>query len=262
MTVLDLIGYKREGRRISMVTCYDYTSARLLNKSPIDILLVGDSAGMVMHGFTNTIPVSMEMMVSHVAAVSRGAPEKFIVADLPFLSFRRGFDANIEAVQQLMQAGAHAVKLEGLSGNEQFIRHLVGSGVPVIAHLGLTPQFVHSMGGFKVQGRDDEAKARIRQDAVQVEDCGASALVLECIPSSLATEITGKLTIPTIGIGAGRGCDGQVLVWQDLLGLNSDFKPKFVRKYLDGEQLFRDALSRYHQDILEGKFPSDQESFS
>jgi 3-methyl-2-oxobutanoate hydroxymethyltransferase len=262
MNALDFVGFKREGRRLSMVTCYDYTSARILAKSPVDILLVGDSAGMTMHGFANTIPVTMELMTAHMAAVARGAPEKFLIADLPFLSFRKGDDSNLDAVQKLMQAGAHAVKLEGLSGNDRLIRHLVGSGVPVIGHLGLTPQFLHIMGGFKVQGRSDGAKAQILEDALQLENCGASAVVLECIPSALATEISKKLTIPTIGIGAGSGCDGQVLVWQDLLGLNNDFKPRFVRQYLQGEQLIGEALAKYHQDVMEGRFPGEKESFS
>jgi 3-methyl-2-oxobutanoate hydroxymethyltransferase len=262
MNALDFVGFKREGRRLSMVTCYDYTSARILAKSPVDILLVGDSAGMTMHGFPNTIPVTMDLMVAHVAAVAKGAPEKFLVADLPFMSFRKGDESNFDAVQKLMQAGAHAVKLEGLTGNEKLIRHVVGSGIPVIGHLGLTPQFIHIMGGFKVQGRNDGAKAKILEDALQLEECGASAIVLECIPSDLATEISKKLTVPTIGIGAGSGCDGQVLVWQDLLGLNNDFKPRFVRQYLQGEQLIGEALTKYHQDVMEGRFPGEKESFS
>jgi 3-methyl-2-oxobutanoate hydroxymethyltransferase len=262
MTVLDFIGCKKEGRRMSMVTCYDYTFARILNQSPVDILLVGDSCGMTMHGFKSTIPVTVEMMAYHTAAVARGAPDKFIVADLPFLSFRKSLTENMNAVEKLMQAGGQAVKLEGLQGNEEFIRHCVGSGVPVVAHLGLTPQFIHLMGGFKVQGRSDDAKKQILDDALAVQDCGASCLVLECVPAALAKELTKKLTIPTIGIGAGLDCDGQVLVLQDLLGMNSDFKPRFVRNYLNGEEIIRTALTQYHNEVLERRFPSEKESFS
>lgn len=262
MNVLDFIGYKREGRKISMVTCYDFTMARLLSKSPVDTLLVGDSAGMVMHGFPNTVSVTNEMMVYHIASVARGAPEKFIIGDLPFLSFRKSESENMNAVHEQMKAGAHAVKLEGLRGNEKLIRHISESGVPVIPHLGLTPQFVHAMGGFKVQGRDSDAKRRIVDDALEVEALGACALVLECIPSALAEEISKKLTIPTIGIGAGRGCDGQVLVLHDLLGMNQEFKPRFVRRYANGEELITSALGQFHKDVLEGAFPSDAESFS
>lgn len=262
MNALDFVGFKKEGRRISMVTCYDYSFARILNQSPIDMLLVGDSCGMTMHGFKSTLPVTVDMMAYHVAAVARGAPDKFVIADLPFLSFRKSLAENMNAVEKLMQAGGQAVKLEGLQGNEDLIRHLVGSGVPVIAHLGLTPQFIHAMGGFKVQGRSDEAKKQILKDAVAVQECGASCLVLECIPSALAQEITQTLAIPTVGIGAGAGCDGQVLVLQDLLGMNSEFKPRFVRTYLNGEEHIREAFTRYHQDVLEGRFPSEKESFS
>lgn len=262
MNVLDFIGFKKEGRRMSMVTCYDYTFARILNQSPVDMLLVGDSAGMTMHGFKSTLPMTTDLMAYHVAAVARGAPEKFIIADLPFLSFRKGLTENMNAVEKLMHAGGQAVKLEGLQGNEDLIRHLVGSGVPVIAHLGLTPQFINAMGGFKVQGRSDEAKKQILKDALAVQECGASCVVLECIPSALAKEITQALTIPTIGIGAGLDCDGQVLVMQDLLSMNTDFKPRFVRSYLNGEELIRDAFARYHQDVLEGRFPNEKESFS
>jgi len=262
MNVLDFIGFKKEGRRMSMVTCYDYTFARILNQSPVDMLLVGDSCGMTMHGFKDTLPVTTELMAYHVAAVARGAPDKFVIADLPFLSFRKGHTENMNAVEKLMHAGGQAVKLEGLQGNEELIRHLVGSGVPVIAHLGLTPQFINAMGGFKVQGRSEDAKKQILKDALAVQDCGASCVVLECIPSALAKEITQSLTIPTIGIGAGIGCDGQVLVMQDLLSLNSNFKPRFVRSYLNGEELMRDAFTRYHQDVLEGRFPAEKESFS
>jgi 3-methyl-2-oxobutanoate hydroxymethyltransferase len=261
VNALDFVRCKREGRKISMVTCYDYWSARILNQSPVDVILVGDSAGMVMHGHSTTIPVTVAMMAYHVAAVAKGAPDKFIVGDLPFLSFRKSDSENMNAVHTLMQAGAHAVKLEGLRGNERLMCHLVESGIPVIAHLGLTPQSVHQMGGFKVQGRTQDAKIHIVEAAIEVESLGASALVLECVPSGLAHEITKKLSIPTIGIGAGKDCDGQVLVLHDLLGMNHDFKPKFVRRYLNGEQLIQQAVTKFHEDVLEGAFPTEAESF-
>lgn len=262
MNALDFAAFKRDGRKISMVTCYDYTSARILNQTPVDVILVGDSAGMTMHGFNSTLPVTLEMMCLHVASVVRGAPEKFIVGDMPFLTFRKSLSENMTAVEKLMQAGAHAVKLEGLRGNEELIRHIVESGVPVMAHLGLTPQSVNQLGGFKVQGRDEAARAQLIEDAIEVERCGAGSVVLECVPAALASEISKRLHIPTIGIGAGAGCNGQVLVWQDLLGLNSSFKPRFVRDYLNGEELIRAALTRYHEDVQSGAFPSEKESFS
>lgn len=262
MTILDLQGFKKEGRKISMVTAYDYWSAKIIDSSPIDIILVGDSGGMVMHGFNTTVPVTMEMMELFVAAVQRGAPQKLIVGDLPFLAYRKGLTENVNAVQTLMRAGAHAVKLEGLQGNEELIHHLVQSGVPVMGHLGLTPQSVHQMGGFKVQGRSEAARAQILKDALRMQELGAFSLVLECVPQDLATEITERLTIPTIGIGAGRNCDGQVLVLHDLLGFNTDFKPKFVKRFLNGAELINKALEEYHGQVIEGRFPSETESFS
>jgi 3-methyl-2-oxobutanoate hydroxymethyltransferase len=262
MTALDFVPYKRDKRKISMVTCYDFWSARILNKTPIDTILVGDSAGMVMHGFSNTVPVTNEMMAYHVASVAKGAPDKFIVGDLPFLAFRKSMTENMNAVHSLMANGAHAVKFEGLRGNEEFLKHCVQSGVPVIPHLGLTPQFVNIFGGFKVQGKSEDAKSAILEDALKIEELGATALVLECIPAPLATEISKKLTIPTIGIGAGIECDGQVLVLHDLLGMNKEFKPRFVRQYLQGEDLISDAISKYHHDVVEGVFPAEGETFT
>lgn len=253
---------KLKGEALTMVTCYDHWSAKILALSPVDILLVGDSAAMVMHGLNDTIPATVDMMCAHVAAARRGAPKKFIVADLPFLSFRSDLKTSMENAGRLIQAGANALKLEAYDGNSEFIRHLVGSGIPVMGHTGLTPQFVNAFGGFRVQGRDEEQRRKILADARGLEDSGCFAVVLECIPEDLAAEITSSLKVPTIGIGAGRHCDGQVLVLHDLLGLNADFKPKFVRKYLDGAALVQGALEKFCADVRGGEFPSREELYS
>lgn len=260
MNILDIQDAKSARRKLSMLTCYDYASAKILNESPIDMLLVGDSAAMVMHGFEDTVPATVEMLKPHVSAVRKGAPKKFIIADLPFLSYRTDLDRNIENVKTLMQAGAHAIKLEGFVGNEQLIRHLVDSGVPVMGHIGLTPQFVNALGGFRVQGRSQEQQRALLEQARGLEEAGCFAVVLECVPGMLAGEITSTIKIPTIGIGAGAHCDGQVLVWQDLLGL-SGFKPKFVRPYLDGAQMFAKAIENFHQDVVSGRFPGPEETY-
>jgi 3-methyl-2-oxobutanoate hydroxymethyltransferase len=252
---------KAKGQTLTMVTCYDHWSAKILAESPVDVILVGDSAAMVMHGLTDTLPATVEMLAGHVADVRRGAPKKFIVADLPFLSYRGGLDANINNVGLLMRAGANAVKLEAFDGNGEFIRHLADSGIPVMGHTGLTPQFVNAFGGFRVQGRDQEQRAKILSDARNLEEAGCFSVVLECIPQDLAAEITASLRVPTIGIGAGRACDGQVLVLHDLLGLNADFKPKFVRRYLDGAELIKGALENFCADVRSQKFPSDEELY-
>ncbi|MFI5399441.1 MAG: 3-methyl-2-oxobutanoate hydroxymethyltransferase [SAR324 cluster bacterium] len=261
MSVLDFEKKKAAGEKITMVTCYDYTSAAILDKTDTDCLLVGDSLAMTMHGFQDTIPATLDMMALHTRAVSRGTKDKFIVTDLPFLSYRKSLGENVAAVEVLMRAGAHAVKLEGASGNEEFIRHVVHSGVPVMGHIGLTPQSIHQVGGYKVQGRTGESAGRLMEDGAALEKAGCFALVLECVPAALAAEITQSLTIPTIGIGAGSGTDGQVLVWQDLLGLNTDFKPKFVKNFLNGAELFARAIDLYAKSVKAGEFPSKEHSY-
>lgn len=262
MNILKLPERKISREKIVMVTCYDYTSARIMAQSDIDMILVGDSAAMVMHGHDSTLPISMEEMAWHVAAVKRGAPGKFIVGDLPFLSYRRSLSETVEAVSLLMKAGASAVKLEGIAGSEKTISHLVHSGVPVMGHIGLTPQSVNTLGGFKVQGNNDEDRQRLKQEALACEKAGCFALVLECVPETLAAEISVSLSIPTIGIGAGAETDGQVLVMHDLLGLNLDFKPKFVRRYLDGNTQWLDAFNRYARDVRDGSFPASEERYA
>jgi 3-methyl-2-oxobutanoate hydroxymethyltransferase len=262
MNVLDFKKTKLEKRPLTMVTCYDYWSAKIIDESEIDLVLVGDSAAMVMHGFSTTLGATTEIMALHTAAVSRGLTKKFLIADMPFPSFRKGVVQAMECVDALMKAGAHAVKLEGLDGHEEVVSQIVGSGVPVMGHIGLTPQSVHQLGGFRVQGRDQQVADRLFEQAKKLEELGACSVVLECVPSGLASIITKALSIPTIGIGAGPKCDGQVLVLQDLLGMDKDFKPKFVRTFVDGRKTVLDALNLYHQEVQSGSFPQEEESYS
>jgi 3-methyl-2-oxobutanoate hydroxymethyltransferase len=204
----------------------------------------------------------MEMMARHTEAVSRGAPDKLIIGDMPFLSYRKGLGEAVQAAGDLMKAGAHAVKLEGAEGNEEIISHLIHSGIPVMGHLGMTPQSVHVFGGHKVQGRDDRQKKQMLENSKRLEKAGCFSLVLECVPATLAREISEHLTIPVIGIGAGSGTDGQVLVLYDVLGLTTDFKARFVRRYMNGDSGTEDGVNRFVHDIRTGDYPSDKESFS
>ncbi len=245
-----------------MVTCYDYTFARLLSKSAVDGILVGDSAAMVIHGHASTLHATIDMMRLHTEAVVRGAPGKFVVADMPFLSFRKGVAAAMDSAHVLMTAGAHAVKLEGIDGHEDAIHRLVQSGIPVMGHLGLQPQSVHAYGGYRVQGKNDDSAREILRQATALEELGVFAIVVECIPAALADAVTGKVRVPTIGIGAGAGCDGQILVLQDLLGMNMDFHPKFVRPFADGARVVLDALARFDDEVKSGTFPGTAESYS
>lgn len=260
-TVLDFQKARARQRPISMVTSYDSWSAALIEKSPIDCILVGDSAAMVMHGESTTLAATVDMMTLHTRAVCQGAPNTFVVTDLPFLSYRKGIPAAMDAVQKICQAGAQAVKLEGADGHLDVIRHIVESGVPVMGHLGLTPQSVHTLGGHRVQGRNSEAAQKLIHQAKALEAAGCFSIVLECIPESLARQITDALTIPTIGIGSGPGTSGQVLVFQDLLGLNTGFHPVFVRKYLEGDELIGQALDAFAEDVKERSFPTLDESY-
>jgi 3-methyl-2-oxobutanoate hydroxymethyltransferase len=262
VNVLDFQKMKDEGRKISMVTCYGYSNARAVAESTIDCVLVGDSLAMTMHGYPNTLSATTEMMALHTAAVARGAPSKFIVADLPFLSYRKGLKKAMDSVHALMSAGAHAVKLEGVRGHTEVVRHIVDSGVPVMGHLGLTPQSVHQLGGMKVQARSEAAVKLLASQACELEEAGCFALVLECVPSGAAREVTELLKIPTIGIGAGPGVSGQVLVYHDLIGLNPGFKPKFLRTYANAFEVIQSALNAYDHDVKAGQFPSEAESYS
>jgi 3-methyl-2-oxobutanoate hydroxymethyltransferase len=257
----DFLQAKLEGRKLSMVTCYDYTFARLLAASGVDGILVGDSVAMVMHGHPSTVTANMDMMRIHTEAVARGAGGKFIVADMPFLSFRKGVPAALDAAQVLMSAGANAVKLEGVDGHEDVIERMVQSGIPVMGHVGLQPQSVQVYGGYRVQGRSEETAREIARQADTLQQLGAFAVVLECIPAKLAGEITAALRIPTIGIGAGAGCDGQILVLQDLLGMNTGHRPKFARTFSEGAHAVAEAVANFDEAVKAGTFPAAKESY-
>jgi 3-methyl-2-oxobutanoate hydroxymethyltransferase len=261
MTVLNFYRKKQCHEKISMITCYDYTSARILSETAVDCFLVGDSCAMTMHGFKDTLSATLPMICFHTKAVANGARDKFIVADMPFLSYRKHLSKNVSAVEALIQAGAHAIKLENAGGNIQLIRHLTESGIPVMGHLGLTGQSIHALGGFKVQGKTEESCKQLKEDAYALQEAGCFSLVLECIPKFLAKEITESLAIPTIGIGAGPYTDGQVLVYQDLLGFNTDFKPKFVKKFMDGAGLIKQSVEDYVKAIHSGDFPHHENCY-
>lgn len=261
MNINQLIDKSQRGDKLTMVTCYDHAAARIINQCDVDMILVGDSAAMVMHGESSTLPIDTATMAMHTRSVVKGAPDKFIVADMPFMSFRKSLDANMTAVEQLMKTGAHAIKLEGVLGNEDLIKHIIQSGVPVMGHLGLTPQSVNQFGGFKVQGRDEAAAQAIIDQVKSLQDLGAFSVVLECVPSSLTARVVSETSIMTIGIGAGPETHGQVLVMHDLLGYPSDFRPKFVRQYLDTEALFKQAFNAFAKDVQTGQFPNDEEGY-
>jgi 3-methyl-2-oxobutanoate hydroxymethyltransferase len=260
-SIQDFASKKEQGKKISMVTCYDSWSAKIIADTDIDTVLVGDSLSMVMHGHATTLNASVQLMALHTAAVARVLKNKFIVGDLPFLSCRQGLTENVRAAGALMRAGAHALKLEGAAGNLELIRHLVDSGIPIMGHLGLTPQSVFQLGGFKVQGKEQAHRIAIKKQAQDLEAAGCFSVVLECVPATLAAEITKSLDIPTIGIGAGSDCDGQVLVLQDMLGMGKDFSPKFLKKFLDGHTLIKEALNTYHSEVVSSKFPTAKESY-
>ncbi|MCA9748824.1 MAG: 3-methyl-2-oxobutanoate hydroxymethyltransferase [Romboutsia sp.] len=260
MKITDFKKYKDANNKITMVTCYDYTSAKITQLSNIDCILVGDSIGMVMHGEQSTINTKLVDIIASVKAVRKGC-NKFIVGDLPFLSYRKSLETTMNAVEKIMQAGANAVKLEGVTGHEDYIKHIVQSGIPVMGHIGLTPQSVHQLGGYKIQGRDQRTADLLLEQAKTLTTLGCFAIVLECVPNPLAKKITEAINIPTIGIGAGVEVDGQVLVWQDLLGLNLDFKPKFVKNYLNGAELVKTALNNFNQEVKTLDFPNTDFSF-
>lgn len=239
-----------------MITCYDYTSARIAAASNVDCVLVGDSVAMTMYGHDSTLPADPRLIATHVRAVRAGAPEKLIVGDMPFLAHRGSLDRTMDAVGEIMRAGAQAVKIEGVDGSEDTIRRIVESGVPVMGHVGLIPQSVHRFGGYRVQGTNPESAGMLIGQASRLQACGVFAIVLECIPPDLAARVTEQLAVPTIGIGAGPDCSGQVLVLQDLLGLNTEFRPKFVRRYLQGFSLSKEAFDRFDGDVKSGAFPA------
>ncbi len=261
-TILDIYKKKAEGRKITVLTAYDFPTAQIVDQAGIDVILVGDSLGMVVQGVTSTLSVTMEEMLYHTRLVSRAAGSAMVVGDMPFLSYQASrTDAVNNAGRFLKEAGAEAVKLEGGTQMADTIRAIVDAGIPVMAHIGLTPQYIHMLGGFKVQGKGDMAREKILADARAVQDAGAFSVVLEAMPSSLAKDIHAILSIPTIGIGAGPDCDGQVLVIHDILGLFDRFTPKFVKKYANLKELALSAVKEYKQDVEDGKFPSSEHSF-
>jgi len=261
-TVLTLGQKKARGEKISAVTAYDYPTARLASQAGIDLILVGDSLGMVLQGHANTLKVTMDEMVYHTSLVARAEPRSLVVSDMPYQSFHVNVEKSVEnACRCVKEGGAEAVKLEGGSKRFKVIEALLNAEIPVLAHLGLTPQSVHQLGGFKVQGKLQEKAREIFQDALELEKLGVFAIVLESIPQELAKKISASLRIPTIGIGAGRFCDGQVLVFHDLVGFTNVYLPKFVRQYADTHDLWLKALQAYIKDVQEGNFPNEEESY-
>jgi 3-methyl-2-oxobutanoate hydroxymethyltransferase len=259
-TLLELKG--RKGARLAMLTAYDFPTARLVADAGVDLILVGDSLGMVVLGYDSTVPVTLDDMVHHTKAARRGAPEAFLVADLPFLSYATPPQAIASAARLMQEAGADSVKLEGGRDVVPVVEALVRAGVPVLGHVGLTPQTASALGGYKLQGRDEAQARRIVEDAAALDEAGCWGVVLELVPAPLAQMITQRISIPTIGIGAGPHCDGQVLVFHDVVGLFSGFTPTFVKRYAEAGQVIRDALSRYAEDVRAGRFPDQGQSFT
>lgn len=258
MTVPDFVDAKRRGDRLTMVTCYDYASARLLDATSVDALLVGDSLGMVIQGHPNSLPVTLDQMVYHTRCVARGTQRALLVADMPFLSYHVGAEEAVRQAGRLIQeGGAHAVKVEGGRRIAATIERIVSAQIPVMGHIGLTPQSIRRLGGFRVQRNEQE----IIDDARAVADAGAFAVVLECIPAESAQRVTETVPIPTIGIGAGAGCDGQVLVFHDLLGMFDDLKPRFVKRYAELGAAIRKAVEQYCAEVRDGRFPSAEHQF-
>lgn len=263
VTVNTLKEMKKENNKITMLTAYDYSTAKIMDEVGIDTILVGDSLGMVMLGYEDTISVTMEDMIHHTKAVTRGAKNAFVVGDMPFMSYQTSvYDAVVNAGRLMKEGRANAVKLEGGVSVAAQIKAIVDAGIPVVAHIGLTPQAVNALGGFKVQGKDEEAAKKLLEDAYAVQEAGACAVVLECVPAALAEYVTSKLDIPTIGIGAGAGCDGQVLVYQDMLGTFGGFKPKFVKEFASVGELMREGFRAYITECKEGTFPAKEHTFA
>lgn len=262
-TVSTFKNKKAKGEKISMLTAYDYSTAKLIDESGINGILVGDSLGMVVLGYDDTLPVTMEDMIHHTKAVSRGAKNALVVGDMPFMSYQVSVEEAVYNAGRLMkEGGCQAVKLEGGATVCNQIRAITNASIPVMAHIGLTPQSVNAFGGFKVQGKNEEDAKRLIEEAKAVEEAGAFAVVLECVPEKLAEIITNSITIPTIGIGAGRKCDGQILVYQDMLGMFSNFTPKFVKRFANVGEIMTEAFKQYIAEINDGKFPSDEHIFA
>ena len=263
VTIHTLRQMKERGDKIAMLTAYDATFARLLDEAGADVLLVGDSLGMVVQGHDTTLPVTLEEVAYHCRAVVRGARRAHVVGDMPFMSYQASWEQGVTNAGRLMKEGTcHSVKLEGGAVHAELVHRLVNAGIPVMGHIGLTPQSYHQLGGFKVQGREVGGRERLLSDARTLEEAGVYAIVLEAIPADIAREITAAVSVPTIGIGAGTGCDGQVLVSYDALGMDESFKPRFVRRYATLGAQIKEAIAHYVSDVRAGAFPSDAESFS
>ncbi len=261
-TVLTFQQAKKEGTRLSMLTAYDYSTAKLVDAAGINSILVGDSLGNTILGYEDTLSVTMEDMIHHTAAVARGAKHALVIGDMPFMSYQASvYDAVVNAGRLMKEGRAQAVKLEGGASVCEQIKAIVGASIPVCAHLGLTPQSINAFGGFKVQGKGEKEAQQILDDARRVQEAGAFAVVLEGIPALLAQKITDSLDIPTIGIGAGAGCDGQVLVYQDMLGMFTDFKPKFVKHFANVGEIMTEAFKAFDQEVKEGVFPAQEHTY-
>lgn len=253
---------KRNGEKVTMLTAYDYSTAKLIDEAGIDSILIGDSLGNVILGYEDTLSVTMEDMIHHSAAVARGAKEALIVADMPFMSYQTSvYDAVVNAGRLMKEGRANAVKLEGGASVCPQIKAITEAGIPVVAHLGLTPQSINAFGGYKVQGKSEEAAKKLVEDALAIQEAGAFAVVLECVPAKLAALVTEKLDIVTIGIGAGNGCDGQVLVYQDMLGMFTDYVPKFVKQFAKVGDIMKQAFADYKKEVSEGTFPAQEHTY-
>ncbi len=262
ISTTDIRQMKQRGEKIVMMTAYDYPTARLVEEGGADVVLVGDTLGMVVLGYDSTLPVTMDDMIHHTKAVVRGTKRALVVGDMPFMSYQTGWrDAMVNAARFMQEAGCGAVKLEGGVRSAEIVHKLMEAGVPVMGHIGLTPQSVHQLGGFKVQGKTPAAAVQLMHDAQALEQAGAFAIVLETIPAPLAELLTQRLSVPTIGIGAGVHCDGQVQVFYDMLGMFDAFVPRHARRYAEIGAAIRDAIARYAADVRSGAFPTDKESF-
>ena len=262
VTIIDIQKMKSDGKKIAVLTAYDYPFARLIDEAGVDIILVGDSVGMTVLGYENTLPVTIEDMIYHTKAVKRGIKRALLVADMPFMSYQVSIDDALKNAGRLIkEGGAEAVKLEGGIAIQEIVSAIVEIGIPVMGHIGLTPQSIHKFGGYKVHGRKSIEAREIIEDAKALEDAGVFSIVLEGIPLELAKEITQKIKIPTIGIGAGQFCDGQVMVIHDIIGLSGEFKPKFVKRYAEGGEIIKNAVKEYIKDVADGNFPTDDHSY-
>lgn len=262
-TIITFKQSKQQGRKISMLTAYDYSTAKLMDEAGINAILVGDSLGNVVLGYEDTLSVTMEDMIHHGAAVARGAKNAMVVVDMPFMSYQTSvYDAVVNAGRLMKEGRASAVKLEGGKEVCPQVKAVTEAGIPVMGHLGLTPQSINALGGHRVQGKTQQAAQKLLDDARALQEAGAFAVVLECVPERLADKVTKELEIPTIGIGAGSGCDGQVLVYQDMLGMFSDFTPKFVKKFANVGQVMKEAFKSYIDEIQQGSFPSQEHCYS